>query len=318
MKTRLALTLLGTALLSVPAAFGQATSGVVGFSSLACPAGASIVVPTLVNSSVYQGSAVISGSTVTPSTAPGWVVGAYNATSFTLPAPNYPRFYVEIVSGVNEGKIIDITSNNGTSLTLASPGPAGTFTVAIREHVTLDKVVQGAVGLSDITDSVDVYGSDGVSGTRVTRLYNAGTWMTDDFSYNAGHTVIYPGSGFILSATAPVTFNFMGEVKPTKTQINLYANAVNIVGPLSPASSQSLYNNSLATTMQPILDSFNTFTTNGSFTIQASYLSDGSQITDSTFTPLSPSSTDAIPLNRGIVVSVIGDAVWVNNSPIAP
>jgi len=54
MKSNLPLTLLGAALLAVPAVFGQgggsATSGVVGFSTRAVPSGTNIVVPTLVNS----------------------------------------------------------------------------------------------------------------------------------------------------------------------------------------------------------------------------------------------------------------------------
>ena len=114
MKTRLALTLLGTALLSVPAAFGQATSGIVGFSNVSCPAGTTLIVPTLVNASVFQGQAAISsdGLSVTPTTAPGWTAGVYSKTTFGGGAPNYPKFYAEVVAGANEGQIFDIDSNS--------------------------------------------------------------------------------------------------------------------------------------------------------------------------------------------------------------
>jgi hypothetical protein len=323
MKPNLPLTLLSAALLAVSAAIGQtATSPTVGFSTLSCPAGSSIVVPTLVNSSVFQGQAAISsdGLTITPVTAPGWTAGTYSKTTFSDGRPNYPKYYAEVVSGGNEGLVLDIDNNSATALTMILPvTPSAlrgtTVQIAVREHVTLDKIATGATGLNDIVDSADVYNTNG---TRSTRLYSSGTWMTDDFTYNAGHTVIYPGYGFVLSCSGAVTLNFMGEVKPTKTQVPVYANIVNIVGPLSPASEQKLYNNTLATALQPILDSFNTFSTDGALTIQSSYLSDGSQITDQTFTPLTAGSPDSISLNRGIVVSVTGDAVWTVPSPLTP
>ncbi|MFM7603982.1 MAG: hypothetical protein ACKO8Z_02135, partial [Prosthecobacter sp.] len=120
MKLHFSLALLGAALLAVPAVFGQATSVVMGFSTLNCPAGTTLVVPTLVNASVFQGEAAISpnGLTITPTTAPGWTVGAYNATSFAAPTPNYPKFYAEVVSGPNEGMIFDILSNTASVLTM--------------------------------------------------------------------------------------------------------------------------------------------------------------------------------------------------------
>jgi len=317
MKTCLALTLLGTALFSVPAAFGQgATSGIVGFSSLSVPAGFAFVVPTLVNSSVYQGQVVISGTTITPSTAPGWTVGAYNTTSFTAPIPNYPKFYAEIVSGPSEGTILDISGNSATALTLFNAGPSGTYQVAIREHVTLDKIVQGATGLSAFADSANVFNANGSTSTR---FYDgAGSWVAEDFASPAGHTVVYPGTGFAFTATTPVAFNFMGEVKPTKTKVTLYAATTNIVGVLNPAAATPFYGNSISSALTPYADGINTFSTDGQLTTVGTYFSDGSAMLDAGFTPLVPAATDALPLNRGVVVSVGTDAVWTVNSPLAP
>ncbi len=325
MKTRLALTLLGTALLSVPTAFGQApeaTSGIVGFSTVTCPAGTNLVVPTLVNSSVFQGQAVISsdGLTITPTTAPGWTVGAYNSTSFTTPTPNYPRFYAEIVSGPSEGLILDISSSSATALTMSSAvSPAGlrgtTVQVAVREHVTLDKAIQGATGLSDLLDAASVFNA---AGAQSIRYYVSGSWTTDDYVTPAGHTVIYPGTGFVFSPSATVTLNLMGEVKPTKTIVPLYTTTTNIVGPMNPASSVKFFNNTLAAAMAPLLDGLNNFSTDGNMTIQGTYYSDGGQILDGNYNALTGASADAIPLNRGVVVSVTGDTVWTVTSPLAP
>lgn len=322
MKPNLPLTLLGAALLAVPAAFGQASSGVMGFSNVTCNAGTNLVVPTLVNSSVFQGQAAISsdGLTITPTTAPGWTVGAYNATSFASPTPNYPKYYAEIVSGGSEGLVLDISSNSATALTMASAvTPAGlrgtTVQIAIREHVTLDKIIQGASGLSDLLDAASVFDA---AGAQSIRYYVSGSWVKDDYTTPAGHTVIYPGTGFVFSPAGTVTLTLTGEVKPTKTQVPLYTTTTNIVGPMNPASAEKFYNNTLAAAMAPLLDGLNNFSTDGNMSIQGTYYSDGTQILNSSYAPLTAGSTDAIPLNRGIVVSVTGDTVWTVNSALAP
>lgn len=324
MKPNLSLTLLGAALLAVPAVFGQATSGVVGFSNITCPVGTSIVVPSLVNASVFQGQATISidGLTVTPTTAPAWTAGAYNATAFSAPTRNYPKFYAEIVSGGSEGLVIDISSNTTTALTMASAvSPSGlrgtTVQIAVRAHVTLDNIVSGATGLSAYADSANVYNSNGSTSTRI---YDGASWVDEGGSNPAGHTVIYPGTGLVCSLTNPVTFTFMGEVKPTKTQIPMFAGAINIVAPLNPASSTLLYNNTslVAALGDPYAAGINRFSADGQMIIVGSNFSDGSAMTDSSGTPLAPSATDSISINRGIVISVAGDTVWTVNSPLTP
>lgn len=322
MKPNLPLTLLGAALLAVPAVFGQATSGVMGFSTLSCPAGTTLVVPTLVNSSVFQGQAAISsdGLTITPTIAPGWTSGAYNATSFAAPTPNYPKFYAEVVSGPNEGLILDISSNTTTALTMvAAVAPAGihgtTVQIAIREHVTLDKLVQGSSGLSDYQDGVLIFNPNG---TQTSRTYANPSWVAEDSFSAAGHTVIYPGTGVALTCVAPVTFSFMGEVKPTKTQVPLYVSSVNIAGPLNPASTTSIFANSIRNSLTQYADGFSTYTVDGSINTSQSYYTDGTDIYNLSGNPLTGGSPDAIALNRGITVTVVADTVWTINSPLNP
>ena len=142
--------------------------------------------------------------------------------------------------------------------------------------------------------------------------------MAEDFVSIAGQTVIYPGTGFAYSASSPVTFNLMGEVKPTKTQIPVYAGKTNIVGPVNPATPTTLYTTSLGTMLAAYNDAVNTFSTDGAMTTIGTYLSDGSGLLDSSFQPLTPSSTDSVALNRGVVISVSTDNVWTVNSPLAP
>ncbi len=319
MKTRLALTLLGTALLSVPAAFGQATSGIVGFSTKTVSSGTSIVVPTLVNSSVFQGSVTISadGLTVTPSTAPGWVAGAYSSTAFVSPTPNYPTHYAEVVSGANEGLLLDITSNSPTALTLLSAAPAAvrntTQQVAIRAHITLSKMVEGATGLAPGDDVVTIF--DANTGGRRDFTYVGGTNFSAS-GVSANHTPVYPGSGIVFNATDTVTLNFMGEVKPTKTQVALWSTGTNVVGLMNPASGASLYGSSLATLLAPGDDVISVYSTDGQM-VPSNYTTNGTNIQKSGVN-LTPSSTDAIPLNSGAVISVADPLTWIINSPLNP
>jgi hypothetical protein len=93
----------------------------------------------------------------------------------------------------------------------------------------------------------------------------------------------------------------------------------NIVGPLNPSSATLLNSGgSLAAALEPYQDGINNFSTNGQMAILGAYSSDGSAILDGSFSPLAPNATDAIPLNRGVVVSVVNDTVWTVDSPIPP
>lgn len=323
MKSNLPLTLLGAALLAVPAVFGQgggsATSGVVGFSTRAVPSGTNIVVPTLVNSSVFQGQVSISsdGLTATPTTSPGWALGAYNATALSG-TTNYPTHYAEVVSGIHEGLLLDIASNTTTALVLNGAAPVAvrgtTLQVALRPHVTLSKVVQGATGLSPDDDSVTIFNPQTGSRTAVTYVGDPDVFQVG--GNPAGHFPVYPGTGIVFTTGAPVTFNFMGEVKPTKTMISLWTTGTNIVGPLNPASATVLFGNSLTGLLAPDDDSISVYSSNGQMT-PTIYSTDGTVIQKGGV-PLNVSSGDNIPLNSGAVITVSAPLTWIVNSPLAP
>jgi hypothetical protein len=319
MKPNLVLALIGAGLLAVPASFGQATSGVVGFSTLSLTPGTNIVVPTLVNSSVYQGMVTISsnGLTATPETAPNWTVGAYNATA--LPGTtNYPTHYAEVVSGVHEGLLLDIASNSTTALSLNGAAPVAiretTLQVVIRAHVTLSKIVQGASGLSPDDDSVTLFNPQ--TGTRTAITYVGGTDVFQVGGNPAGHFPVYPGTGVVFTTGASVALNFMGEVKPTKTMVSLWTTGTNIVGMLNPASSTKLHGSSLTTALAPDDDSISVYSLNGSMT-PTIYSTDGTVIQKGGV-PLNSGSVDALPLNSGAVITVSSPITWIVSSPLAP
>jgi hypothetical protein len=305
------------------AGFGQYATDPVGFTNLAAPAGTSLVVPTMLEGWTFRGQATISGDglTVTPVLTTNWTVGQFAGTSFTAPQPNFPRYYVEIASGVQEGLIVDINNNTGTNISVHAgdfpPALRGTTVeIMVRKHLTLDKAFQGAVGLSAYQDSVSVFNSDG---SQSLCNFDGSSFVDGSFVNGVGHTVIYPGTGFVFSAAEPVTFTFMGSVKTTKTKVPLYAGVTNIVGPLNPSSATLLNSGgSLAAALEPYQDGINNFSTNGQMAILGAYSSDGSAILDGSFSPLAPNATDAIPLNRGVVVSVVNDTVWTVDSPIPP
>jgi hypothetical protein len=321
MKTPTILCSLAALAFSLTANAQTATTAPVGFSNLAAPVGTSLVVPTLNNASVFTGSAAISsnGLTITPPTSPGWTAGAYAATSFASPTPNYPTHYAEVTSGPQEGLVIDISTNSAAALTVladeitvASGLRGTTVQIAIRQHMTVDKVIQGATGMTAFSDSFSVYNSNG---SQTICNFDGTSFLDRDFTLAVGHTIIYPGTGFVCSVSNPVTFTFIGSVKTTKTQIPLFAGATNIVGPQNPASSTLLYGNSLATVLEPFADGVNNYSSNGQMTATP-YASNGTQILDRDFTPLPSNAADAIALNRGVVITVGSDKTWVVNSPI--
>ena len=165
-----------------------------------------------------------------------------------------------------------------------------------------------------------IFNSDG---TNNTRFFDGASWVADDFSTPVGHQIIYPGTGFTYSAgDAAAKLVFSGDVKTTKTAIHIYggASTINIVGPPYPSADTRLVTTSLASTLVPYADGFTVYTNDGTMSVTPGagfYLTDGTDILDDTFTPLSPSATDKMFRNRGIILgSLSGDRIWVVNSPI--
>ncbi len=312
---------------------GQTTanSDPIGFSKVTLPIGDSLVVPTLLNPAVFTGNAtlVVDGSTapghplpttVTPATAPGWTLNTFAESQYTDRA-NYPRYYVEVVEGAYEGYSFDIISNSVTALTV----PAGyvpaqlnsqTVKVVLRRHITLDDLSVGSTGLSAYADAITSFNSDGTSSAH---FFDGASWIADDFSTPAGHTIVYPGTGFTFSSANGGQMVLNGPVKTTKTAIPLYAGATNIVGPLNPAAQTVLVNCNIAAALDPYSEGFSTYSSDGTMTALSSYFSDGANLLDGSFNFLPANALDNILGNRGIVVTDLSsDKIWISKSPLAP
>lgn len=287
---------------------------VVGFQKVTLPVGGSAVAPTFVKSSVYQGSATISGTTV--AVASNALSGLTLGPSTFSDRANFPKYYAEVINTNSPfcGYNFDITAPNTSSGFQSANIPAGLsgdVTILIRAHFTL-----GDLDPSHMQDgdSVSIYNDP--SGSAATYYQFSGGWL--DFNGNSGysHVPIYPGTGIIANAqTSENVITLQGAVKTTKTAVPLYVTAVNIVAPVNPSSSVNFVNQNIA---QSIGDGA-TFT---------KYLPDGSLVEESTYYSFSGTVLDgngnsvssvSIPGATAVSVSSLsGDAVWVIPPPLNP
>ena len=302
--------LLGTLLATVALSHAvDSYSDVVGYSKVTAPSGTVTIVPGFVKAAKFSGTASVSGQSFSVS---GFSAGSLNPSVFS-DRPNYPTHYIEITSGTYEGYSFDILSNTASSVTASGVPSALTgqnVSVAVRAHVTLDDIASPT--MADYSDAVNLVNPDG---TATTRFYASGSWVAEDYSSPAGHTVIYPGQAVSLSSGG-VTLTTTGVVKSTKTAVPLYAAAVNFVGPLSPSGGTKMDVLQIAPYLAPYADGFNAFASDGNMTTVATYYSDGIAILDAGYSPLAPGATDSIETNTGFAVSVTADTYWIMPSPL--
>lgn len=292
----------------------------VGFSRTTLPAGSSVVVPTLLNAAVHAGTATFGETSVTPIRNPNWEDHAFAQTHFSNPIPNYPTHYAEVMEGPYEGYTYDIVDNTATTLTvppgMVPPGLVGqSVKVTVRPHITLDRIVQGSSHLQAYSDAVTFRNEDGSVSVR---YFNGSSWVAEDFSTPAGHSIIYPGSGVVFSKVGAVQLVFAGSVKTTRTAVPLYSGTVNFVGPLNPLSETRLVRTDLASSLRAFTDSLTTFSLEGKKAVTGVYYSNGGQLLDGGFNLLPMNAPDAIPGGSGVAVTVGADTVWIIKSPLSP
>ena len=307
-KLNIALAILVSAVMAGNAA--TATSGIVGYSKISAPSGTVAIVPGFVKAAKFTGTATVTGQSFGVS---GFSVGVLNPSAHSDGRPNYPTHYIEVTSGTYEGYSFDILSNSGTGVTAANVPSAingQTVSVVIRSHITLDDIASSS--MAEYSDAVNLINPDGSASTR---YYAAGSWVAEDYSTAAGHTVIYPGQAVLLSSGG-VTITTTGVVKTTKTAVPLYAAAVNYVGPLSPSNDTGVNKLQIASSMVPYSDGFNQFASDGFMTTTGTYYSDGTDILDAGYSPLPPTATDSIEINTGFALSVQSDGYWIMPSPL--
>jgi len=191
-------------------------------SSLGGDSALTILGPTLVQPSVFTG---------VPSSAPS---GATANFTGSVPANLDGTYVLEITSGANEGWWSTVVSSTATSITVADAFPANLqgAGISVRKHNTLQTFLgENNPGL--IT-------SDGVTGDEVQILnpdqsLTVYAYLTADVTGDgddwydlatgniANDTIIYPGSAIIIksSSPSPLSFVSVGQVKVTKTQVDL-------------------------------------------------------------------------------------------------
>jgi hypothetical protein len=292
----------------------EATGPVVGYSKYTLGPGQYLFSPTFVKAFVLKGNGTISGQSLS--------VSGVNTSSLTPTAfndgvtPNYPRAYVEILSGDYAGVAFDITSAT-TSSVIASDFPSAlnglNVSFAIRPHVTLDDIFKAETGFPEYSDSIKLFNSDG---SESIRFLSGGIITTDDFVTPAGHTPIYTGGGVLLNLTASVTLTLTGEVKSTITKVPVFPGVNNIVGSLDPSSGLKVTSSNLATSLTAYSDSATLYSNDGSFTLQNFIYSDGASVTDDTFTAYDPANAPIIPSGYGILVNLPNPQYVVLNSAI--
>lgn len=229
---------LSYALLAAMAACGFASAETayttpVGYYDFDAKAGGNLFVPGIVKPAAFAG--VLTGSSATTLTvaANSLTANAYNEGA------TYATHYVEITqAGANQGVIIDIVSNTGSVITLASDisalSLAGTETIAIRPHVTLSSAFASAeAALAAFGDSATFYNPNGTSNTYY--FIGSGDWASDFATPDGNNRPIAPGTGVIFDCGADASLTVSGEVKTADTVVQIFGNGVaNIIGPVNP------------------------------------------------------------------------------------
>ena len=267
---------------------------VIGFYKFDVPAGTSAWTCGLVTKKQFQGA--MSGtvpssakSTITVSTA------AWSPATFDL-------HYVEILSGAQQGLIIDIdpaTPNTTTQLTVigkttgpGSLGLEGNESFCIRRHATLGTVFKNGAGLQAFSDLVTIIGVDGQE-----KLFgfDGTNWRDGGFTVFSDNVIIYPGQGFLITSGSGAQLTFGGAevayVRSGPLKVPAYGGKRNLIGIVSPvvstpssaASSVAGSGLGLVAFLNPFSDVINTFSNDGQLRDQAIFGSDGQKLVDGSF-----------------------------------
>jgi hypothetical protein len=218
---------------------------------------------------------------------------------------DFAKYYVEITeAGSLEGAIFDIVSNTANTLVLdgydGTPLPATGNSIVIRKHVTIgDFITTNATGLTPFSDSIRIFYADTVGETL---LWSGTDWLGGDFS-SKNELPIYPGQGLFLSNLSGITLLLSGNVKVTPTQVPVYSAGVNLVVSLSPVD-KTFGDLNVASELSPFVDSIKTYIQNGTLAQLDSYLSNGSNLINSSF---GNGDLDTVPTTFAFFVNTLND-----------
>ena len=297
---------------------GTVSTPIVGFQKIPLPVGGKAIAPTFIKANVYQGTATISGSSVT--VASGALSGlSLGPTAFSNRA-NYPKYYVEVTQANSSyyGYNFDITAANTTSGFNSDnipSGLSGSVQIAIRPHVTLNDLQ--AATLSD-GDSVTL--ANDPSGALLSFYVYNGGWINSDFdtTKDFSHFILPPGTGLIYTGqgSSVLQLTLTGVVKSTPTAVPVYQNAyANLVAPVNPTTQINYNSQNIANGIGDGA-AFSVFTSDGTFVEDRVYYSSQGGLLDSNFTSVSTAN-----VTGGEAVSVgalSSDSVWLIPAAVNP
>jgi hypothetical protein len=287
---------------------------VVGFENRTIPVGTSAHGHGFVFPSVYQGvAASVTANNLTVASA------SFTAGSFA-PVNGLPTHYILITNGSSEGLVIDIVGNTTTALNVSAGDLAsvsGTPTFVVRPHVKVSNIFNGNTDLQDYTDTLTVYNSDGTTSTLLRDSSATTGWINAD-TFAAVDSIIYPGQGYLLNASAGGSVRTAGTVSPNKVIVPIFAGLVNLVSLSNPSNGKDLQNAGLGNGLVDYTDTVVTLSSDGSLNQVVNALWAGGAdgfINPDTFNPVSGVSlggTDAVLVNSS------QNTGWTVNSPLTP
>jgi len=283
-----------------------ATTDVMGYSIVPLQSGGSAVVPPFVNPSSYSASSTFDG--VSNLSASGLTAGAFNAAS------GYPAFFVEICSGSYAGYNFPVVSNTSSSIVVAGlPSDLGaTVSIKVRPYTTLSTVANGSAGLSDYADTLTLYRSNNMISSYI---YTSSGVLADDYATPSGIVPISPGTGCVINNSLNSSVTFVGEVDANQCVVPLNAGTT-LVGPLNPVGGVNVTSINLASALAPYTDSASLVASDGSLAI-TSFYSDGSNLLDANYTPLTSNGSPTVAAGNGILVNSGQNSVWTSPSVLA-
>lgn len=259
-------------------------SGVV---NVTVPAGNTLLAPIFVHPDDFvgipTGVSEASGETTLTFNGSPFDAGEFDEGSF-------PLYYLEIVGeGALQGYNFNIVSNTTNSVTVTGLldtdlGYTGSDAIAIRKHMTIGDIFDGATGLAPFESAITFFESDG---SRPIFTWTGSGWSSD-FMADDSDKPILPGTGFRFSNGSASNLSFIGSVKATPTIINLAPSFINIVTAVNPVATD-LGSVGLASALEDFEDSIRTFELTGSlagsstfFTLAGNVYGDGFVLADDT------------------------------------
>jgi len=288
---------------------------VVGFETKSFPARTTGHGVGFVLAANFQGTATsVSASSLT-------VSGASFTANQYAPSNGLPSFYIQITSGSQTGLVVDIIGNTSTQLNVGTgdlSSVSGTPSFVVRPHIKVSTLFQGNTALSDYTDTLTLYNSDG-SVTSLLRDSTSPTGWLDSATFNSADSVVYPGQGFLLSSQFAGSFTSTGVVNPSQTIVPIYSGLVNLVSLANPSNGKNVQSINLGANLADYVDTVGIFTADGSLSQSASLLwagtADGGFLDSATFSPandVNAGGTSAILVNAG------SNTAWTQPSPLTP